>query len=173
MFVFLRVISVLFRSNIHLDVVSLQIIEIGRPAWFQVLIPWFVQVQLLCKRHFKNQKYISRNHKNFNSSYYEKKNEQVKSYQWNSNGPNLPFWICGCWGPPCRRKERTACGWGTCDAPRRCRRPRCGCYPGPALASRPSADLRLKDGRPIGYRRTLLPSWRSITIKTETKQNKT
>ena len=40
--VFLGVVSVFFRADVHLDVVSLQIVKVGRPARFQVLVPRFV-----------------------------------------------------------------------------------------------------------------------------------
>ena len=92
---------------------------------------------------------------------FERFSGKLAGYRWNSSAPNPPSWTCECWDPPCRRKERTAFGWETCGAPRKCRRPRCERCPGPGPASRPSAGPRWVDGRPVGYRRTLRQSWRS------------
>jgi len=54
MFVFLSMFRVLIGANANLQVILFKIVEIGGPARFQVLVPRFVQVQVLYKKRFEN-----------------------------------------------------------------------------------------------------------------------
>ena len=54
MFVFLSMFRVLIGADSNFQVILLKIVEIGSPARFQVLVPRFVQVQVLYKKQNEN-----------------------------------------------------------------------------------------------------------------------